>query len=305
MHMSQVFEVCGVVLLILGLSSGTPQKESATPRVSSSIPAAAGEMTFIHAASSEMGIAQSEIPDFERTFKINRADVFQVAVPRHSVSVSNFYMDRRLVTKAEFKRFIDANPKWRPNQIASSLHNGNYLKEWAGNNYPVGLAGHPVVNVSWYAAVAYCQWSGKRLPTEAEWEYAARGGLKQPLFPWGDDPPDKKHANYLGARIGTTTDVGSYLPNGYGLYDMAGNVWEYLADEWAPYSAGAQTNPVAGGELYASGEGYLGVKGRRVIRGGSFGGAPVNLWVEYRDSHPVDGSREFVGFRCAKSGEGR
>jgi formylglycine-generating enzyme required for sulfatase activity len=80
---------------------------------------------------------------------------------------------------------------------------------------------------------------------------------------------------------------------------MAGNVWQFLADEWKTYPATAEKNPVAGENHFVDGDAFLQVKTRRVIRGGSFGGAPVNLWVEYRDSHPPNGSREFVGFRCA------
>jgi formylglycine-generating enzyme required for sulfatase activity len=160
---------------------------------------------------------------------------------------------------------------------------------------------HPVVNVNWYAAVAYCQWMRKRLPSEAEWEYAARGG-QDALFPWGNDSVDKNRANYSGAGLHTTSSVEAYLPNPYGLFDMAGNVWQFLADEWKPYDSVPQKNPVSGGDLFAQGRSFLQVRTRRVIRGGSFDGVPVNLWVEYRDSHPPNGSRDFVGFRCAKSG---
>jgi formylglycine-generating enzyme len=157
-----------------------------------------------------------------------------------------------------------------------------------------------LVNVSWYAAVAFCQYAGKRLPTEAEWEFAARGGLREQTFPWGDAPVDKTRANYAGSGINGTTPVGSYPANGYGLFDMAGNVWEFMADEWGPYSDRPRTNPVAGGDLFLD-QSFYDVTTRRVIRGGSFGGAPLNLRVTYRDSHPPDGAREFVGFRCAAS----
>jgi formylglycine-generating enzyme required for sulfatase activity len=81
---------------------------------------------------------------------------------------------------------------------------------------------------------------------------------------------------------------------------MGGNVWQFLADEWQAYPKTAQRNPVSGGKLFATGTDFLQVKSRRVIRGGSFDGSPVNLWIEYRDSHPANGSRPFVGFRCAK-----
>jgi len=84
---------------------------------------------------------------------------------------------------------------------------------------------------------------------------------------------------------------------------MAGDVWEYLADEWKAYAPSAEKKPVGGGDLFTSGDRYLRVRTRRVIRGGSFGGAPMNLWVEYRDSHPPENAKEFVGFRCAKPAE--
>ncbi len=194
---------------------------------------------------------------------------------------------------------MDANSEWRRDGIAASLHNGHYLEQWKNGEVPLGKGQLPVVNVSWYAAAAYCQWAGKRLPTEAEWEFAARGGIPGP-FPWGDAPADKRRANYSGSGIGATNAVGSYPANGYGLFDMAGNAWEFLADEWKPYGAEAQKNPVAGGDHFEGGKSFLQVKTRRVIRGGSWDGAPLNLWVEYRDSHPPDGARDFVGFRCAR-----
>jgi formylglycine-generating enzyme required for sulfatase activity len=139
------------------------------------------------------------------------------------------------------------------------------LNHWAKGTFRADQENHPVVNVNWYAATAYCQAQSKRLPSEAEWEYAARGGLEAPLFPWGDEPASPRLANYSASKLHTTSLVGSYPPNGYGIYDMAGEV-----------------------------------RSRRVIRGGSFDGDPINLWVEYRDSHPANGSQAFVGFRCAK-----
>ena len=101
---------------------------------------------------------------------------------------------------------------------------------------------HPVVHVSWDDANAYCKWQGKRLPTEAEWEWAARGGLINKIYPWGDEPIDVgavkantwqgefPYKNTLRDKYFYTSPVGNYAPNGYGLYDMAGNVWEWVAD---------------------------------------------------------------------------
>jgi formylglycine-generating enzyme required for sulfatase activity len=257
-------------------------------------------MVLIHGATFQMGTEPSEVAHLQQAFGIKRADLFSAEVPRHTVTIGSFYLDRYEATNAQFKKFLDKNPQWRQDRIPARYHNGNYLKQWNDNNYPKGKADHPVTNVSWYAAVAYCQWEGKRLPTEAEWEYAARGGLSGATFPWGDEPVDKTRANYSGTNIGGPAPVGSYPANGYGLFDMAGNVWEYVADEWGPYSSSPQMAPVAGGDLFLAGT-FLNVTTRRVIRGGSWAGAPINLRVAYRDSHPPEGAQDFVGFRCAKS----
>jgi formylglycine-generating enzyme required for sulfatase activity len=258
-----------------------------------------GGMVLVRGGTTEMGIDASEIPRFQRIFGIDEAQLFRDEVGRHRVMIDDFYLDPKPVTNAMFKNFVNANPEWQAGRVSSDFDNGNYLKHWKMLGTLVQRSDHPVVNVNWYAAVAYCQWEGKRLPTEAEWEFAARGG-QTGLFPWGDEMPDGKRANFSGSGLGTTSAVGSYPANGYGLFDMAGSVWQFLADEWQAYPANAQKNPVAGGQRFAEGRSFLQVTTRRVIRGGSYEGASVNLWVEYRDSHPPNGSREFVGFRCAK-----
>lgn len=257
-------------------------------------------MALIKGDTFPMGTQTNEIPTLQKVFEINRAELFLEETPQHSVTISSFYIDKFEVTNAQFKKFIAKYPKWSVEQIPAKFHNGDYLKHWSSNTYPKEKANHPVVYISWYAAVAFCQSLGKRLPTEAEWEYAARGGLKNKAFPWGDAPVDKTKANYYLSNLKTTTPVGSYPANGYGLFDMSGNVWEYLADEWKLYSADPQTNPVAGGNLFLD-KSFYDITTRRVLRGGSWGGAPVNLRVAYRDSHLPNNAKDFVGFRCAKS----
>ena len=258
------------------------------------------KLVRIHGGTFEMGTDASNIPRLQRLYGVGRADLFSAEVPRHKVTVSPFSIDAYAVTNARFMKFVDKNPQWTKERIAARLQNGNYLKHWNGDEYPKGTADHPVVNVSWFAAVAFCHWDGKRLPTEAEWEYAARGGLNGKEFPWGDENATPMRANYSSSGIRNTSAVGSYAPNGYGLFDMAGNVWEFLADEWGPYNPDAQIDPVAGGNLFLD-DSFLTVHTRRVIRGGSWGGSPVNLRVAYRDSHPPEDARDFVGFRCAQS----
>jgi formylglycine-generating enzyme required for sulfatase activity len=191
-------------------------------------------------------------------------------------------------------------PDWRKSQLPSDDHNGNYLADWVDDQYPEGRADHPVVYVTWAAAQSYCRWAGGRLPTEAEWEYVARAG-GDAEFPWGDDMPSPEDANYSASDIGETTPVGSYPPNDFGVHDIAGNVWEFLLDEWREdlSTVGAE-GPVEGGPVADSD--ISSIDDRRSVRGASFGGSVVNLRTRWRDSHVVTNAVEFVGFRCAYPG---
>ena len=238
--------------------------------------------------------------------------------PVHTVYVDTFYMDTHEVTNLEYKRFLLANPEWQKDSVSIE----GYLADWdANNNYPEGRANYPVRYVPWLAAVAYAELVGKRLPTEAEWEKAARGGLPNGRFPLGDTPSngDVENAeNHLTAvQEGRgLTPVGSYEPNGYGLYDMSGNVLEFCLDEFdqppgadpppeAFYSISPTRNPlntrlenktIADLENYLPGSGYdhsiagKVVRGERVFSRGFSPPGPFHAWPWH----------SLIGFRCVK-----
>ena len=210
------------------------------------------------------------IPAGEFDMGSNDKDAEADEKPRHTVYLDAFHIDRYEVTNAHYKKFVDANPEWQKDRIPEKYHDGDYLKHWNRNNYPPGKDNHPVVYVSWYAAMAYAEWNGKRLPTEAEWEKAARGDRYSRNYAWGDSlDPDK--ANY-GENIGDATPVGTYDMNGYGLYDMTGNVWEWCLDEYDAdfYATSPARNPLAGGTVDNILSDFENVKSVRVLRGGSW-----------------------------------
>lgn len=275
--MKEVSTFCLVLTLVLGSAAQEPAKSWART----------ANMSLIPGTTFERGIDSADIPRLMEKYNVKRAELFQEETPKHGVTIKSFYMDRTEVTNAQFKIFLEQHPEWRKEKIAATLHNGKYLRHWNGNDFPTGQADYPVVFVSWYAATAFCNAQGKRLPTEAEWEFAARGGLAGKEFPWGDELPDKARANFSQSGVNEPVAVGSYVANGYSLHDMAGNVWEYLADEWQKYPGIAKRDD------------FLQVKTRRSLRGGSYGGSTINLRVTYRDSHLPENAAEHVGFRCA------
>ncbi len=277
---------------------------------------------------------------------------FTDARPIHPVELDGFWMDRAPVTNAEFARFIQATgyvtvaerkpaAKDFPGVPADRLTPGslvfdpprqpvplddyrawwNYV-EGAYWKHPEGpgsdLAGrekHPVVQVSWEDAAAYARWAGKRLPTEAEWEYAARGGLTQMPYVWGNTfrPGGRIMANTWQGRFPDdntkedgwerTSPVGSFPANGFGLYDMAGNVWQWCADWYRPdaYRNSLTKNPSGPADSYDPEEPGL---PKHVQRGGSF------LCSDQYCSRYMPGGRgkgaadtgaSHVGFRCVRS----
>jgi formylglycine-generating enzyme required for sulfatase activity len=193
-------------------------------------------------------------------------EMMKAESPRVRAKVESFFIDKHEVTNEEFLRFVHEHPEYTS-------------KNWAGG------AQDPVAFVTWYAAAAFCSWQYKRLPTEAEWEYAARGGKSGNDYPWGVDAPNPERANYGASKVNGPVRVGTYPPNEYGLHDMAGNVWEWTSDNWRD----RHDAPPAGG-----------AGARKVIRGGSFGANALQLRVTFRDSHKPDDPVAHVGFRCAR-----
>ena len=233
--------------------------------------------------------------------------------PAHTAYVDAFYIDKYLVTNAQYKSFVDANPKWSKSpkwyewktyptlSIIRKYHDGDYLRHWDRNNFPNRKDDHPVTHVSWYAAMAYAQWVGKRLPTEAEWEKAARGGLRGQNYPWGHSI-EGSVANY-GENAGETTAVGEFPPNRYGLYDIAGNVWEWCLDAYINdfYGSSPRRNPIAGAYSISDiADKFTNVRNFRVLRGGSWGSEAQRIRVAHRDGYPPSCACAFRGFRCAK-----
>ncbi len=220
--------------------------------------------------------------------------------PVHTVYVDAFYIDKYEVTNADFKKFLDANPKFHKNPIAPRVNSKNSSPfEWIGNNYPEGQGNYPV-HATWHEAMAYATWAGKRLPTEAEWEKAARGGLKNKIYPTGDSI-NTSMANYEVNH--STFPVGSYAPNGFGLYDMAGNVQEWCLDEYQSdfYKNSPDKNPIAGTDSITDlMTNYRVVKSPRILRGGGWVFGPAYVTVSRRYSQPPEEKSRTIGFRCVK-----
>lgn len=229
------------------------------PRKTKTNPIDGAEMSLIPAGTFTMGSEETKSDN-----------------PEHKVTLrSSYYMYQKDVTVAQFRKYDDAN--------------GNKF-DWNGNKPSWGwIDDHPMVRVSWDDAQGYCKWAGVRLPTEAEWEHAARGPNNS-KFPWGDEFDGEKCANSVSPNsLKGTKPVGSFAPNGYGLYDMSGNVWNWCSDWYEKeYNVSNATDPQGAGSGSS-----------RVLRGGSWGnGSSGYFRSSYRnDSDPTFRLVNF-GFRC-------
>jgi formylglycine-generating enzyme required for sulfatase activity len=255
--------------------------------------------------------------------------------PVREVTVDPFYMDTYPVTNQQFGEFIQTTgyvteserfgwsfvfqghiPPERYDKLVDQTVVG--VRWWCkvnGSNWrhPEGpdtnvnkRDNYPVVHVSWNDAAAYAQWAGKRLPTEAEWEYAARGGLEQKTYPWGDEltPGGKHMCNVWQGEFPTfdsaedgfsaTAPVNSYEPNGYGLYTITGNAWEWCADWFDPawHIVATRTNPVGPAS-----------RSNKVMKGGSYlcHKSYCNRYrVAARTSNTPDSATTNASFRCVR-----
>jgi formylglycine-generating enzyme required for sulfatase activity len=245
------------------------------------------------------GMPQVYIP--EGTFHMGGYDVRAAPdeFPAHDVTLDAYWMDQLEVTNAMYQLCVTAGICTSP-QDFDSQRRANYYSDPQFKDYPV-------VYVTWGQAKAYCEWAGRRLPTEAEWERAARGYDKR-TFPWGEDKPDYRFANF-NMLVTDTSRVGSF-PMGaspFGMLDMAGNVAEWVNDFYRGnyYSASELVNPIgpsSGSTLF------------HVVRGGSLGDAEINIRVSKRSSvlgsdlRAQKDSPEYlgevsprIGFRCAEN----
>jgi len=270
MHIPLFIRSCTICLLLIVLFTGNSLADS---------PKCPQEMVLVPAGAFAMGQAHGD--------KDER--------PVHDVHLGAFCMDLTPVTNSQYAAFLnemgnrkEGGKKWLDTDCLECPLLVR-IKEKQGAFIPKsGYADHPAIKVSWYGAKAYCERAGKMLPTEAQWEKAARGGLAGKKFPWGDSPDDKL-ANINGKN---TTPVKSFPPNGYGLYDMAGNVWEWVEDWYDPryYSRSPESDPrgPAEGEL-------------KVLRGGSWFHPDSSRCAQRASDHPRSDVFCFVtGFRCVR-----
>lgn len=264
-----------IALWVIGalatLGQACSETGPAAPPVGPPVAAGPGAIAEIPAGCFQMGDALSE-GDYDE-------------LPVHRVCLEGFSMDLYEVSNGAYRRCVAAGACEAPREASSfgrSVYYGNAFYET-----------YPVVHVTWDDASRYCRWAGKRLPTEAEWEYAARGGLHGRRYPWGDDAAGS-WANYWDsgdAEDNDTNPIGIYPPNGYGLYDMAGNVYEWTSDLYDPdYYNVSPTHDPRGAETGAF----------HTVRGGSWTSDTGAVRTANRVAYYGGYHSYSVGFRCAR-----
>lgn len=276
----QAFGIISVVVMVLGLVAAwwLMREREASPTASQTdgvAPAVAPTQAAIPSTPAPMPTVEIVAPEGMvlvpgGRFKMGREEGDEYEKPMHEVEIAPFFMDRTEVTNEEYLRFVQATSRPGPSH-------------WANGLYPEGQAQYPVVNVTWEDARAYAAWANKRLPTEAEWEFAARGGDGR-VYPWGNEWKNS-YANSARGGNGRLAAVGSF-PAGaspFGLLDMCGNVWEWTADNLMSY-AGNSIELAAG----------------KVIRGGAYDVPKERSTATYRGVVPPEKSYDKTGFRCVR-----
>jgi len=293
-----------------------------SPRTTSGPGEDRSEMVLIPEGAFDMGTDPSRLPSVVQWIKVLYPDRnptekgFEDETPSHSVELDAFYIDRYEVTNARYRTFVRAARHREPAGMAIVERNGTFVQDsrfrpWSDSDF--NRDKQPVVAVSRDDALEFCKWAGKRLPTEAEWEKAARGGLNGKEFSWGDDwPPPVSAGNFADVSFGKVftedrfgafagyddgsvfpADVGSFTANGYGIFDMAGNVAEWVQDDYSSdyYRNSPRRNPTGPG----AGE-------NAIARGGSwFYKSAAVIRVAKREDGPPSWRGFDQGFRCAAS----
>lgn len=274
--------------------------------------------TVSSASTPDAGAPKAEVPPGMAlvaggTFKMGSdKDGEQDERPAHDVTLKSFYLDVFEVTNGQYLECVDAKKCRAYREDAAKSMKYKSEKAFRGPK-------QPVMGVSWDDAKTYCDWKSKRLPTEAEWERAARGSDNR-TYPWGNETPDPdKHGCFQGCKSGVTADVGSFPADAgpYGHHDLAGSVWEWSADHYDPYaykrSTASQGVPGSCDEILATQDelrktkqqGYTGTNPipaecERVLRGGTFNYHSKGLRSSNRVHHPGTWRLLVAGFRCGK-----
>ena len=225
-------------------------------------------------------------PVEEGTFQMGNDNGYLDERPSHEVSLQAFMMDRHEVTYQEYKEFIDEHPEWEKGSVDIALADLDYLQDWDEGAYPQHKADYPIVCVSWYAAKAYAEWAGKKLPTEAQWEYAARGSFKNMDYPWGKQFKSRL-LRWRGSKERGLVKVGSYTMNGFRLHDILGNAAEWTSDGYELYQAERESDPAPSINRHL-----------KVVRGGSWRSDQEDVRVSARRASPPNACLPDVGFRC-------